>query len=305
MKKVIGKMLRKCLPFSVYKLIANGFIVVPSYYKAILADTEKYMNISLGESDEKELMLLRKYAHIIDKGLHRIDAKPGHSKDICELLKQTVHRLENTKYAKDPTYLWAKVKLQKYDKLQSEPQNFEPNKADIPVSSIDYNSLFSLIKERRSNRRFEHKILTEDIIYKLKDVSNWAANSCNKQPIKLFVTNNPTFAKECLACCKGGTGFGDYIPSFWAFTADCRGYVWPTEMFLPTLDTSLGAQNVFLAAQTLGISGTILSWAQKDDYEDSILRKLLNIPDEYLIVFCAVMGYAEFQYMTPNRKTTE
>ena len=105
-----------------------------------------------------------------------------------------------------------------------------------------------------------------------------------------------------MTCCKGGTGFSDYIPSFWVFAANVRGYVWPSEMYLPSVDTSLGAQNVFLAAHTLGISGTILSWAQKSKEEEAKLRSLLSIPNDYTIVFCAAMGYPEYGYVTPERK---
>ena len=84
-----------------------------------------------------------------------------------------------------------------------------------------------------------------------------------------------------------------------------RGYVWPTEMYLPSVDTSLGAQNVFLAAQTMGITGTILSWGQHTKEDDIKLRKLLHIPEDYAIIFCAVMGYAEYGYLAPIRKNNE
>ena len=40
-------------------------------------------------------------------------------------------------------------------------------------------------------------------------------------------------------------------------------------MYLPFVDVSLGAQNIFLAAETFGLSGTILSWAQKNIQEIS------------------------------------
>ncbi len=36
MKSLVGKILRKLLPFKYYKLVANGFIIVPSYYKTII-----------------------------------------------------------------------------------------------------------------------------------------------------------------------------------------------------------------------------------------------------------------------------
>lgn len=302
LKSFVAKILRRLLPFKYYKLVANGFIIVPSYYKSIIEDAEKYMNLSLLDSPEKDVLLMRKYAHILDKGLHRRDAEPGHSKSVYENLKLQIGKLSKTKYSKDATYIWAESKLKKYEMLQRDPKSFEPFCGESVTSQISYENLFSLIKQRRSNRVFKEQRISEDVIRHLKEVANWAASSCNKQPIQLFVTNNPDLSKKCLACCKGGTGFSDYIPSFWVFTADCRGYVWPTEMYLPVLDTGLGIQNVFLTAYTMNISGTILTWAQKSEQEEQLLREFLNIPKEYIIVCCAVMGYAEYSYCTPQRK---
>ena len=34
--KISGKFLKVLIPYKIYKLIANGFIVVPKYYKEIL-----------------------------------------------------------------------------------------------------------------------------------------------------------------------------------------------------------------------------------------------------------------------------
>lgn len=303
MRKIVGTLLRKLLPFKLYKLIANGFIIVPSYYKDIIQDAEKHFDCSLQNSEDKEMMLLRKYAHIIDKGLHRKDAEPGHSYSIYRQLKQKLHNLQGTQYEQDLTYKWALEKMKLYEQLQNSPECFTSLQATPAQSPIDFNTLLSVIKLRRSNRTFKDKEISNDIINKLKDTANWAANSCNKQPIRIFTTNNYSLAAECLKCCKGGTGFGKTIPSFWAFTANVRAYVWPSEIYLPTIDVSLGAQNLFLAATTLGISGTILSWAQKDNEEEKRLRDLLHIAPEYEIVFCAVLGYAEINNHTPQRKS--
>lgn len=302
LKSLVGKILRKLLPFKFYKLVANGFIVVPSYYKTIIKDAENYMNLSLQDSPEKDILLMRKYAHILDKGLHRKDAEPGHSKNVYENLRSLVGKLSKTKYSKDATYAWAESKLKKYEMLQQDPENFNPFCGESAIPQISYEDLFSLIKQRRSNRVFKEQLVSEDIIRKLKDVVNWAASSCNKQPIQLFVTNDPILAKRCLACCKGGTGFSDYIPTFWVFTANARGYVWPSELYLPFIDVSLGAQNVFLTAETFGLSGTVLSWAQKSTQEEIQLRRLLSIPEDCMIAFCAVLGYPLYHYLTPIRK---
>lgn len=303
MKKLIGKCLRAVLPWYLYKLIANGFIIVPKYYKGIINDAEQARDLSLQESEGRSMLLLRKYAHIIDKGLHRLDAEAGHSKSYYDALVSELKALEGTSYEKDPTYAWVLSKKQAYESLQANPSTFKPLRGIETTSNISYDELLSLMQQRRSNRYFKLKRVSDEIIEKLKVTANWAASSCNKQPIRIFATNEPNLAKECLSCCKGGTGFGEFIPSFWVFTADVRGYVWPTELYLPVVDTCLGVQNVFLAAQTLGISGTILTWAQKESHEELSLRRLLNIPQHYSIVLCAVVGYADFTYCIPTRKS--
>lgn len=302
LKKFIGRVLRVIFPRRMYKFIANGFMIVPKYYKTIIEDAELYFDLAGEEHVNKDIMLMRKYGHILDKGLHRRDIAPGHSRNFYILLKALVEKLSASEFSADPTYLWACEKLSKYESLQENPDNFQPLDSKLQESNISYEELFELIKSRRSNRFFLEEEVSDDVVDKLKRTVNWAANSCNKQPIRLFVANNPDLAKECLTCCKGGTGFSDYIPSFWVFAANVRGYVWPSEMYLPSVDVSLGAQNVFLAAHTLGISGTILSWAQKSKEEETKLRSLLNIPNDYSIIFCAVMGYPEYGYVTPERK---
>ena len=301
-KKNIGLLLKKCLPTKIYRIVANGIIIVPSYYKSIIEENEKYLTYSLKEDIHKDILLMRKYAHIIDKGLHRSDASPGHSGNYANLLREIIERLSISYYKEDPTFLWAKSKLEYYDLLQSSPEKFKNFKAEVPKCNITFEQLYEVITQRRSNRDFQERVIDQTTADKLTSIANWASSSCNKQPIEIYTALNPKLAKECLACCKGGTGFSDYIPSLWVFTADSRGYIWPSEMYLPYIDVSLGVQNLLLAAHTLGISGTILSWAQKSLEEEIALRKLLKIPKEYIIICCAVLGYAKRHFLTPSRK---
>ena len=223
LKKTIGIFLKRILPLKYYKIIANGGIIVPSYYKTIIEDTEKYLNYSLKDSHEKDMLLMRKYAHIIDKGLHRHDIEPGHSKLYYKLLKEKIEKIKHTPFASDPTVEWAQSKVEFYEQLQTSPQSFLPLQGTTEAPPICYEQLSELIKQRRSNRFFREINLSDEIINQLSGLVNWAANSCNKQPIRLFITNTPSKANECLKCCKGGTGFSTFIPSFWVFAADSRG----------------------------------------------------------------------------------
>ncbi len=302
MKKIIAKILKRVLSPRLYRLCANGVYIVPSYYKAFIQESEKNFGHILADSSGKDLLLARKYGHILDKGIQRPDAEAGHSRVFYEGLKKYVSRLDQDGYAEDNTVIWMKEKLQQYEHLQKHGQlAFE--RAEISaISEPDYDKLCTIIKERRSNRQFLNTPVDYETVRKILSVVDWAASSCNKQPVKVFFANDNTKAAECLKCCAGGTGFSEYVPLFLAFTADIRGYVWPSEIMLPYVDVSLGAQNLFLAAHTLGISGTILSWAQKTPEQEQKLRLLLDIPESHQIVFCAVMGYAAYEYAAPARK---
>ena len=104
--------------------------------------------------------------------------------------------------------------------------------------------------------------------------------------------------------CIGGTGFSDYVPSFFCFGADIRSYQLPDEIFTVQIDTALAAQNCALAASSLGISMTMLNWASHSQHADAFIRNRLGIPGYVFIVLNAVAGYdGELRGKCPNRTT--
>ena len=307
MKKHFKNFIIKILGRKRIEFIRSRPFFVHGKYRGIIQDVENYSLIienSFDKNPELSILLIRKFAHILDKGLHRSDVGPGHSGIIAKELENNLNVLLKSNkelYLRDTTVLWAIEKLAIYNKLQRDGEIIElKDKRETPL--FDFDLFFELIKSRRSNRQFSDKLLSDELITKLAQTVNWAPSSCNKQPVKLFVTNNPLMAKECLKQCKGGTGFSEHIPCFVAFCADMRGYYLPDEMFLPAIDVSLGAENFFIALNCFGISGTALSWALKDRNEELILREILNIPEGFQIIFNAVIGYAEKSYLQPIRK---
>ena len=81
-----------------------------------------------------------------------------------------------------------------------------------------------------------------------------------------------------------------------------RGYYLPDEAYLPAIDVALGAQNFFLASETLGLSNSGLTWAQKGEGDELKLRQLLKIPLQNQIIFNSVIGFPSKIYATPVRK---
>ena len=300
-KQIIGKTLKVFLPDKIYRLVANGFIIVPAYYKLFINEAEVNRNYTIEKSDDQTILLGRKYAHILDKGLQCENPEPGHSTAIYKSCLDTIQQLDKTQYSHDPSFLWIKNKVSEYEDLQH--GKFVKKNIPSPNFQITFDQISTLIKARRSNRHFKQQPIEISLLKQLLELSNWASSSCNKQPIRIFFTVDPSLSKQCLNQCAGGTCFSNYIPCFLAFCANIRGYEWPSEIMLPYIDVSLGAQNLFLAATTLNLSGCILSWAQKTSSQEKNLREFLEIPQEYQIIFCAVLGYAAINNETPSRKS--
>lgn len=305
-KKLIGKIIRKVIPSNIYRIIREKPLIIPSYYKEIIYDVEKIIEMQRANlySDDIDInsIKLRKNAHMLDKGLQRKDLKAGHSKEIYNQAINYAKNIENEYINKDESINWCFNKIKNYEELQNgEFQGFE----NFNIDNGNYEELVKVIKNRRSSRIYRDNKIEVNIINKIFETINWASSSCNKQPIKVFITQNDNLVNECLKQCKGATGFGKNIPCFISVCVDMRGYVLPSEMYLPMIDASLGVQNSVLTAHTFGLSTTILSWAQKDRIEEKNLRKLLTIPEYYGIIFNMTMGYPEFNAPIPMRKSIE
>jgi len=247
---------------------------------------------------------LRQAAHIIDKGLQRPDAEPGHGAQWYQSAQEALSHLRNTPILADPSLIWAVKKLSDYEAARSgQYRPAEPVPGCEPAFGQE--SLRELITSRRSVRFFEQREISADVVQAVVEMINWSPTSCNRQPAKVFVANDPALARSCLDTCQGASGFGDYVPCFLCFCADLRSYWLPREMWLPVIDVSLGIQNCCLMAHAVGLGLTLLSWAQHTKDEDTRLRSILGIPDYYEIVVNAALGYAAQRPEVPLRKSVE
>jgi nitroreductase len=247
---------------------------------------------------------LRQAAHIIDKGLRRPDAEPGHSARWYQSAQEALSHLRGSPILVDPSLTWALKKLSDYEAVQSgQARSAEPLPEREAVLSQE--SLHGLITSRRSVRFFEEREISADVVEKVIDVINWSPTSCNRQPAKVYVANDPELARSCLDTCQGATGFGAFVPCFLCFCADLRSYWLPKEMLLPVIDVSLGIQNCCLMAHAMGLGITLLSWAQHTEDEDARLRGMLGIPEHYEIVLNAALGYPAQRPEVPLRKSVE
>ena len=253
-----------------------------------------------GHDEESRAQQLRKAAHIIDKGLQRDDWEPGHSTKWYRVAKELDGQIESAVLVADPSIRWARRKITEYE-VGQETKSVSRQHFTVDAG-CDYEQLLQTIRARRSVRFYREQPVSEETIEKIASVVTWASNSCNKQTAKVFVANSPDLVKACLGTCKGATCFSDYVPTFLCFCSDMRSYWLPQEMLLPNIDVSLGIQNCALVAHSLGLSMTLLTWAQHTAEDDARLRSLLGIPEYYRIIVNGALGYPEYYPDPPLRK---
>ncbi len=247
---------------------------------------------------------LRQYAHMVDKGLHRGDFTKGRGTQAYGAAKVALSHIESAQALEDPSVVWAISRIKKYEALQEGAAGRV--QCEAARTTCTYGDLLNAIQTRRSVRRYLNKRVEADVIEKLTDVLDWSPSSCNRQTARVYATNNPDIVRQCVKLHGGAACFTDILaPLFLTFCADSRVYEMPVEVALPHVDTALGVQNCMLAAHTLGISLTLLTWAQHVSWQDCELRKIFGIPRHFQIIVSAVGGYADGGAEVPARKTKE
>jgi nitroreductase len=308
------KKIRRLLGFIVHHLLSERWVriikkpaLLPGYYKMFSDEIEPIIdsipNEEMKDSEYWEV-ILRKSVHILDKGLCRQDFEPGHSAQWYETAKIALGKIGYPPEL-DPSVEWASSKIKEYEVRQTNPTISEQSFTANVVSEDDYHALLKVIQGRRSIRNFSNQPVESKKLNTIINVINWSPSSCNRQPAKVFIAEEAELVRQCAKTCAGATCFSGDGACFIAFCADLRPYNLPEEFLLPDLDLGLGIQNCLLVAHALGISMTLLSWAQHTSEDDQLLRKLLKIPTHYRIVINCLAGYPSQWTDVPARKSLD
>lgn len=238
-----------------------------------------------GDCDE---YLLRKFAHIVDKGLQNIFREKGRGEDIVKELEKTLKKAElNNSFS----YKWAKKIYDDYYSFQKGEDISHYYDPIFKEEKFNYNELIKIIKSRRSIRFFQNKKIDKEILDEIFNVINWAPNSCNRQAIKLFVKTNSN--KDILDLMKlnNGATCMNIPPVFASICFDTKGLILPLEKDVAYLDTGLGLQNLILLAHAKGLATCVLNWTHSSKSQEDQLKNKLGIDDDHLIIANIVIGY--------------
>jgi nitroreductase len=172
------------------------------------------------------------------------------------------------------------------------------------------NETINIIKSHRSIRKFLNKPVSDEIVTELLISSQAASTSSFMQAFSVIKIDSIEKRKSIYAL----SGNQDYIvecPLFLVFCADlhkfsvacamnnmemAEGY---TEAFIiSTVDASLAAQNLFIAAESLGLGGVYIGGIRNNPEE---ISNLLKLPSNVYPVFGMCIGYpAETPELKPR-----
>jgi len=293
-KKIIGQRLISI--FRDYSIVPGLLLRELSRMVILIRNKRKYV-------DDPEVLLceLRTAAHIVDKGIQADNWEKGRGGEPYNRLCKLIEKSKRFNIMEDPSYCWAYGRKIAYEEAQKSGKNYFDHNAEVVPANINKNDLLNLIQGRRSIRFFENRQIPFDILEELANVINWSPTSCNRQPTKLFITQEPTRVETCLKQCAGATSLGEITPCFISVCSDTRFYM-IKDRNLSFIDTCLGLQNMLLMAHCQGIEATILNWMHHTPEEDRILRATLEIPEFYTIIANLIIGYPARITPPPGRK---
>ncbi len=164
-----------------------------------------------------------------------------------------------------------------------------------------------LVKERQATRKFNGKVVEDEKILKIIELSRLAPSACNSQPWQLFVAKTPEVVKKVgESLMKGGrNGFVKDATCFIAI-AEKERPLKPdvsavlTDGFFVKYDIGEMIAYITLTAKNLGVDSCIIGWLNKEQ-----LYSALEIPSDYECNIVIALGYSDIEIREKSRRPLE
>lgn len=163
--------------------------------------------------------------------------------------------------------------------------------ADLPVNNISFDQLKNLYYRRRSVRWYKDQIVPFDLIQQAANIASLAPSACNRQPYTFYFCNDRTKAVSIAKCAGGTAGFAENLPSIIVIVGDLSAYPYERDRHLIYIDGSLGAMQLMLALETLGLSTCAINWPDIQA-NDKTIRTIIDLKKYEQIVMLLAVGYA-------------
>lgn len=159
-----------------------------------------------------------------------------------------------------------------------------------------------VMKAHRSIRKFQDREINDEVLTTILEASRWASTSSNFQAYSVIIIRDQQ-TKKILSELSGGQKHVLEAPVFLVFVSDLyklnlilkqkgiEGKLNNVESYtVSVVDTALVAQNVMLAAESLGLGGVFVGGIRNNPEK---VHQVLELPKHVFPVFGMCLGYPD------------
>lgn len=161
----------------------------------------------------------------------------------------------------------------------------------LPKSSISFEELLLLSKQRRSVRWYEDRKVDRELIDKAVLVASMAPSACNRQPFEFRIFDEPELVKKIINIPMGTAGWSHEPPVIVAVIGQLRAYFSERDRHIIYIDGSLASMAFMYALETLGLSSCPINFPDIAAREKMAKLTMGLMEDERVIMMIAI-GYS-------------
>ncbi|MCW8832552.1 MAG: nitroreductase family protein [Colwellia sp.] len=189
-------------------------------------------------------------------------------------------------------------------KINSEINNKAP---ELPltyknnITEDEKNSFFKVLNNRKSVRWFKKSQIELAKLNKALECASLAPSSCNRQPYRYVILNEPRQAARIASISAGTVGWFENVNCIAVLVADQSAFSNIANRHSIYVDSTLSVMPFILSLETQGLSTCIINWADIPQKEKN-MGELLHLKENERVILSIAIGYAEDNILVPFSK---
>lgn len=287
-------------------------IIAASWGDALDYCKFNYSAANTRESLEAEIL---RQTHVIEKGMSLESPRKGFGQEKIKVLLLLINEYINKMYVTDSSVPFqnAICVLKEYVKLQKKLEYYNPEIEDnlkklnqyvtmnlncgiteIVLDELNtkiHSEYSDFIESRHSCRQFSTRKISLETIRKCIELAQKSPSACNRQPVKVYMSEKSEINRYLEEYIAGNKGFADQCDKYLIITSDMSAYHHDYERNQLYLDAGIFTYGLIQALHYFGIASCILQNGEFKKKDMEIREKLKIVPNNEKIVAFIAVGY--------------
>jgi len=166
----------------------------------------------------------------------------------------------------------------------------------------DMATLESIIKNRRSIRKFKEGEIDAEKLEKMVELALWAPSSCNRQTVHFRFVRKPEYIKAVAPAAFNQPTLEQPI-TLVVVCVDLGKYRNTTlkNNLSPYLDAGVSMQNFLLAATAMDLGSCVIAGR----LNQKLIKEVLNLPPNWIVAALIAVGISDERYTSPERNSVK